>query len=189
VPSGEAERALKGSRQFADRHRESPGFACEGRAVQPGSVRVQISRKPATDIPAAYRALLYEHLIDRLRNLQGVRVVYREGQAIDHDNCSQFKVQVVIAGFQLGSQVLRASTGLLGMFLAPTKLKLDATFSDTFTGQHSGERFNSTVRDDAENTKVAGKAASLLAKHFSSAVKRFERPHLKTGVAQHGYAN
>ena len=142
--------------------------------MQPGSVLVLASKQPATDVPAAYRALVYEHLIDRLRDLHGVRVVYREGQAIDHENCSQFKVQVVIAGFQLGSQVLRASTGPLGMFLAPTELKMDVTFTDTFTGQCTEEHFKSTVRDDSESTTVAGKAARL-ARHFSSALKRLEK--------------
>jgi hypothetical protein len=175
LPLGEAEPALENSGPFADFHHESRGFGCEGRAVQPGSVLVQVSRQSPTDVPAAYRALVYEHLIDRLRDLHGVRVVYRQGQTIDRENCSQFKVQVVIAGFQLGSQVLRASTGPLGMFLAPTELKMDATFTDTFTGQLTEEHVKSTVRDDSESTKVAGKAASILARHFSSALKLFEK--------------
>ena len=145
LPLGEAQRALEHSGQFADFHHESPGLGCDGRVVQPGSVLV-LASSPATDVPAAYRALVYEHLIDRLRDLHGVRVVYREGQAIDHENCSQFKVQVVIAGFQLGSQVLRASRPTWNVPCS-TELKMDVTFTDTFTGQCTEEHFKSTVRD------------------------------------------
>jgi len=189
LPLGEAERALKDSSQFADLHRESPDPACEGGSFQPDSVVVQVSKQPLTDVPAAYRALVYEHLVNRLRDLRGVRVVYREGQAMDQDKCPQFKLQVVIAGFQLGSQVLRASTGPLGMFLSPTQLNLDATFTDASTGQRTAEHFNSTVRDDSENTKVAGKAARLLARHFSSALKRFETSRVQTRVSRRAHAN
>lgn len=176
LPPGEAEQALESSGQFADSHQKPPRFDCEGQQVQAGSVLVQFSRQPQADVPAAYRALVYEHLVDRLRDLHGVRLVYREGQDIDHENCSRFKLQVVIAGFQPGSQILRASTGPIGMFLAPTELKMDATFSDNFTGQRTQEQFKSTVRDDSESRKVADKAASILARHFSLALRRLEEP-------------
>ena len=175
LPSGEAPHALARSVQIVDSHPESQDIGCERRSVQSGSVFLRISHE-TNDVPPAYRALLYEHLVDRLRRLRGMQAIYREGQQMEQGNCPQFEVHLAIAGFRSGNQVLRASTGPIGMFISPTKLTTDVTFSDLSTGQSTHRKINSTVRDDSESWSVADKAAKSLAKHFSSASRMMTKP-------------
>lgn len=168
LPDGEAQRALESSVRTTLSDPESDNSGCEGQPVQPGSVLLRMSLQPRSDVPSAYRALIYEHFVDRLSRVRGVRLVYREGQKTDEGICPQFNVQVAIASFHPGSQVMRASTGPIGMFAAPTELTVDVTFSDASTGERTHQRIKSTIRDDSESWRVTEKAARSLVKHFSS---------------------
>ena len=178
LPSGEALRAVESSSRIGLVPNNSGDSECEEQPMQPGTVVLRMSSQPQLHVPAAYRALLYEHLVDRLRRVHGMQVVYREGQETDQGSCPEFVIDVAIAAFRPGNQVVRASTGPIGMFVAPTELTMNATFSDLPHGQSLHRQLKSTVRDDSESTRVSEKAAKSLAKHFASASKKLQKTSL-----------
>ena len=153
-----------------------PAAVCEGQPVQSGSVLVRVSVEDQVAVPAAYRALVYEHLLDKLRHEAGMGRIYRYGEIGGDAGCPQYTVHVSIAGFKQGSQVMRAATGPIGMFAAPTQLTMDVAFSDASGKLNTHETLKSTIRTETESKKVADGAAKNIAKHFSAALKAAGKP-------------
>lgn len=126
-------------------------------------------------MPAAYRALVYEHLVDRLQQVRGVSHVYREGQLNAGSACPEYTVHLAIAGFSQGSQVKRAVMGPVGMFAGTTQMMFDATFADGSGDGDVHEQVKATVRGESESTGVADAVAKSLAKRFAATKKEFEK--------------
>ena len=109
LPADAAERALQSFLQMPTLHREAVNAVCSGDSVNPGSVLVSAPAWDQAQVPAAYRALVYEHLVDRLQRLKGIGHVYRDGESGAQAGCPQDTVHISIAGFKQGSQVDRKS--------------------------------------------------------------------------------
>jgi len=176
LPANEADRALQSFSQMPVVHREIQRAACQGNAIQPGSVLVSAPAWDQVEVPAAYRALVYEHLIDRLQHLEGVGHVYRDGEADSGNGCPQYSIHISIAGFKQGSQVKRAVMGPVGMFVGTTQMTFDATFTDASGKLNMHQQVKATVRGESESTNVANSVAKSLAKRYSSAQKEFGKP-------------
>lgn len=175
LPANEAEHALQSFAEMPPVHREAVNAVCHGGAVKPGSVLVSAPAWDQFEVPAAYRALVYEHLIDRLQQVQGIGHVYRDGESDSQSGCPQYTVQISIAGFTQGSQVKRAVMGPVGMFVGTTQMTFDATFTDASGRLNAQEQIKATVRGESESTNVADGVAKTLAKHYASAKKGFEK--------------
>jgi hypothetical protein len=179
LPANEAERALESFAEMPPVPREAADRVCHGTPVKPGSVLVSAPTWDQIEVPAAYRALVYEHLIDRLQRLEGISHVYRDGESeFQHDaeaGCPQYTVHISIAGFTQGSQVKRAVMGPVGMFVGTTQMTFDATFTDASGRWNAQELVKATVRGESESTNVADSVAKTIAKHYASAKKGFEK--------------
>jgi hypothetical protein len=179
LPANEAERALQSFAEMLPVPREAVNTVCQGGPVKPGSVLVSAPAWDQIEVPAAYRALVYEHLIDRLQHVQGIGHVYRDGESnVQHDSqlgCPQYTVHISIAGFTQGSQVKRAVMGPVGMFVGTTQMTFDATFTDASGRWNTQEQVKATVRGESESTNVADNVAKTLAKRYASAKKEFEK--------------
>jgi hypothetical protein len=175
LPAKEAERALQNFAQMPPVLREAGTDVCRGAPVKPGSVLVSAPTWDEIDVPAAYRALVYEHLIDRLQRLQGISHVYRDGESAADSGCPQYTVQISIAGFAQGSQVKRAVMGPVGMFVGTTQMTFDATFTDASGKLNSHEQVKATVRGESESTNVADSVAKAIVKHYAAAKKGYEK--------------
>ena len=175
LPANEAERALQSFAQMPPVSREGVNTVCQGGPVKPGSVLVSAPAWDQIEVPAAYRALVYEHLIDRLQHVQGIGHVYRDGESIADAGCPQDTVHISIAGFTQGSQVKRAVMGPVGMFVGTTQMTFDATFTDASGRWNAKEQVKATVRGESESTNVADSVAKTLAKRYASAKKEFEK--------------
>lgn len=115
-------------------------------------------------VPVAYRALVYEHIVDRIRRVQGAGHVYREGEMNGEHACPQYTIKISIVSFKAGNQVMRATMGPLGFFAGTTKMNLNFAISDA-TGQlHVTEQLKATVRGESESKNVADTVAKNLAK-------------------------
>jgi hypothetical protein len=178
LPANEAEHALQSFATLPVVHREMEDAACQG-AVKPESVLVEAPVWEQVEVPAAYRALVYEHLVDRLQHVEGVGRVYRNGENTIGSECPQYTVHISIAGFSQGSQVKRAVMGPIGMFVGTTNMTFNATFTDASGRFNTHEQVKATVRGESESMNVADGVAKSLAKHYASAKKQFE----KTNVA------
>jgi hypothetical protein len=175
LPANEAERALQSFAEMPPIHREAVNTGCQGRSVKPGSVLVSAPAWNQVEVPAAYRALVYEHLIDRLQHAQGIGHVYRDGESNAEAGCPQYNLHISIAGFNPGSQVKRAVMGPVGMFVGTTQMTFDATFTDASGRWNTHEHVKATVRGESESTNVADSVAKTIAKHYAAAKKGFEK--------------
>jgi hypothetical protein len=179
LPANEAEAALQSFSQMPAVHREAVNAACHGGPVVPGSVLVAAPDWDPVQVPAAYRVLVYEHLIDRLQRLQGVGHIYRAGESGAQTGCPQYTIHISIAGFAQGSQVKRAVMGPVGMFVGTTQMIFEATFTDASGRLSAQEQIKAAVRGESESTNVADGIAKAIAKHYVSAKKECEKTRVE----------
>jgi hypothetical protein len=172
LPANEAERALQSFALAPSPIRRASDAACQNPQVEPGSVLVSTPNWDHVEVPAAYRALVYEHVIDRLRHTKDIGHVYRDGEENDHDGCPQHTIRISIATFKEGSSVKRAFLGPAGMFVGTTQMKFDVTFTDASAKQESSEQITATMRGESESSNVADHIAKNLAKHYATALKK-----------------
>jgi len=126
-------------------------------------------------VPAAYRALVYEHLIDRIQSTKEVAHVYRDGEGNGQGACPQYTVHISIAAFKEGSSVKRAFLGPAGMFVGATQMKFDVAFTDASGKLSTSEQITATIRGESESTGVADHVAKDVAKHYTKALKNADK--------------
>lgn len=122
LPANEAGRALQSFALAPVPQRKVSEAACRSAAVDPNSVLVAAPNWDHAEVPAAYRALVYEHVIERLSRTKGVGHVYRDGENNGMTACPQYTIRISIENFKEGSEVTRASTGPVGMFVGTTQM-------------------------------------------------------------------
>ncbi|MDE1160458.1 MAG: hypothetical protein PW792_00775 [Acidobacteriaceae bacterium] len=174
LPAQEAERALADFAGTPFTPHPALPFVCEGRPIEPGSVVVDPTNWEHAEVPAAYRALVYEHLVDRLRVTKGVGHVYRPGELRSSSVCPQFTIRTSIEVFKPGNQIKRAALGPVGMFVGTTQMSFTATFSDSTGRLQHMEQIKASVRSQSESTGVATKVSKSIAKHYAMAIRTAE---------------
>lgn len=172
LPASEAARALESFVQTPAAPKSATAAACRGSLVEPNSVLVAAPDWARSQVPEAYRGLLYEHTIDRLQKTKGVAHVYREGEHFADRMCPQYTIRMSIASFKEGSSVKRASMGPAGMFVATTQMVFDLNITDASGTVNSNEQIRATIRGEVESTNVADKTAKALAKHYDAAIRK-----------------
>lgn len=182
LPADAAEQALHSFAQMPTLRHEAADTVCSGDSVNPGSVLVSAPAWDQAQVPAAYRALVYEHLIDRLQRLKGIGHVYRDGESGAQAGCPQYTVHISIVGFTQGSQVKRAVMGPAGMFVGTTQMKFDVIFTDASGKLNANEQIKATVRGESESTTVADTVAKSIAKHYASAKKGIDKADINGSV-------
>jgi hypothetical protein len=98
--------------------------------IKPKSVLVSFPYWEESEVPAAYRVLMYEHLIDRLAHIDGISHIYRDGEDRGPGVCPQYTIHIAVTGFKQGSQVQRAVTGPVGFFVGTTQMRFDTSITD-----------------------------------------------------------
>jgi hypothetical protein len=152
--------------------------ACDGATVKPGSVLIAAPVWEQIEVPASYRALVYEHLVDRMRRVQGVSQVYREGEPGVQRGCPQSTVRIAIAGFRPGSQVKRAMMGPAGFFTGTTQMNFHVTMSDQAGVWNVNDDVKATVRGESESKNIADSVAKNVAKRYASERAKFEKSQI-----------
>ena len=158
----------------------SPMGAC-ARTSGPKTVLVPSPRWNNVDVPAAYRAMVYEHIVDRMQHLKGVARVIREGEA--GTVCPNYSVTISVVSFKPGNQVVRAMTGPVGLFVGTTQLAFQITIEDAAGTLHSVQDFKTTVRGEGESKNIADGVAKKIAKSYAKTVKQFEDSSSAAGTA------
>ena len=75
LPGNEAEQALRAITPSPVAYRDVPSPACSVAEVKRDSILVKQLTSGQTDFPVAYRVLVYEHIIDRLRQTQEAKSI------------------------------------------------------------------------------------------------------------------
>jgi hypothetical protein len=175
LPANEADRALQNFALTPVPPREVSDVTCQNAAIELKSVLVSAPDWDHAEVPAAYRALVYEHLIDRLQRTKSVGHVYRDGEGNGQSACPQYTVHISIEAFKQGSSVKRALLGPAGMFVGTTQMKFDVTFTDASEKLNVNEQIKATMRGESESTDVADHVAKSLAKHYATALKNADK--------------
>ncbi|MDR3504896.1 MAG: hypothetical protein P4L52_01495 [Acidocella sp.] len=153
---------------------------CEAGKLRPDTVRVLEPGWNDVEVPAAYRALVYEDLVKQLAVVKGISQVYRDGEQDADGACPAYTVELTATGYKQGSQVARASTGPVGLFVGTTQLKFDARITSAVGGLDYRAELRATVRGETESIKVADGVAKKLAKEFAKSQKQYRRPNVVT---------
>lgn len=123
------------------------------------------------NVPAAYRAMVYEHLVDRLRRSDINLRVKRDGEATA--GCAQPAIRLAIVSFKPGNQVQRSMTGPIGFFAGTTQMVFRVEVSDASGAVLASEQIKATVRGDGESRGVTEAVAKKIAKAY---VKSLQHP-------------
>lgn len=153
----------------------APLISCQGASGLAGAVLVSPPTWTEADVPAAYRAAVYEHIINRLQKVQGVTHVYRAGEPETQPVCPQFTIAVSVVSFKPGNQVARASMGPIGFFAKTTQMVFNATITDVSGHLNKTEPLKATVRGESESMTIADSIAKRLAKLYANDLKEFNR--------------
>ena len=185
MPPAQAEAgvALFSQTPVASQPPPSPNI-CANRAVTPGSVLVATPNWNNAQVPAAYRALVYEHVVNRLQGLKGVSRVYRDGSVPSDGACSAYTVRISVRRFKQGNQIERASLGPVGMFVGATQLSFDFKITDPSGRVNQSEQVKASIRMESESTGVADKLAKALAKQYLATLKSQEAAAPNVQVAE-----
>jgi hypothetical protein len=175
LPAKEADRALENFVVTPVPPRKVSDAVCRNAPIEPKSVLVSAPNWNQAEVPAAYRALVYEHLIDRIQSTKEVAHVYRGGEGSGQGACPQYTVHLSIATFKEGSSVKRAALGPAGMFVGTTQMKFDVTFTDSSGELNTSEQITATMRGESESTNVADHVAKSIAKHYATALKNADK--------------
>lgn len=171
LPAQEAARALEGFRKLPFAANELRSDPCQDNSVRPRSVLLALPDWTQVEVPAAYRALVYERLYEHLSKAKGIDHVYRVGEKSAGQGCPESTLQITVDAFKEGNQVRRASLGPVGMFVGTTLLKFAATVTDASGKVALQEELRVAVRSEDENMTVANSAAKKLVKHYSKVLK------------------
>jgi hypothetical protein len=171
LPGDEAEQALHSIAWSPATHdeerQEQQQTRCPIADVKPDSILVAKPVSDKTDFPAAYRVLLYEHIIDRLSKDSDVEV-YRDGR----ESCSHYTMHMSITAFKPGSQVERAFMGPMGFFVGVTQIALDLEVRDAKGAVVIREQIKTTQRGESESMNVIKKLAHQVVKKWEEKQKQ-----------------
>ncbi|MCU1323363.1 MAG: hypothetical protein JWM43_3012 [Acidobacteriaceae bacterium] len=172
LPANEAQRALQSFALTSIPPQKSANPVCQDASTEPKSVLVLRPDWDQAEVPAAYRSLVYEHVIDRLRRTKNAGQIYRDGEDSAHPSgCPQYTVRMAIKTFKEGSSVKRSMFGSLGYFVGTTQVKFDVTMSDASGRINNREEIKATIRGQTESTNVADSFAKSIAKRYSKLLK------------------
>lgn len=153
----------------------TPSISCQDASGLTGAVLVSPPTWTEADVPAAYRAAVYEHIINRLQKVQGVSHVYRAGESNTQPVCPQFTIAISVVSFKPGNQVARASMGPIGFFAKTTQMVFNATITDASGRLNKTEPLKAKVRGESESLTIADGVAKRLAKLYANDLKEFNR--------------
>lgn len=174
TPRGDVQEGIQALTEAATAAPVEKKDACEGLVPRAGSVLVAAPVWQQVEVPASYRALVYEHMVDRMQRVKGVTQVLREGEPGPHRGCPETTVRISIVSFRQGSQVKRAVMGPAGMFAGTTQMVFHVTMEGQ-GGLHVAEDVKATVRGESESKNVADGVAKKVAKSFEVERKRYEK--------------
>lgn len=153
-----------------------PAPTCQN--TESRSVLVAAPAWNETQVPAAYRAMVYEHIVDRMQRVEGVDHVFRDGEAGPQPVCPRYTVSISIVSFKPGNQVQRAMTGPVGFFAGTTQMVFNATIRDASGRLNSSQEVKATVRGEGESKNITDGVAKKIAKSYANTTKQFEKATL-----------
>jgi hypothetical protein len=111
--------------------------------------------------------LLYEQLLRRLHKDWSSYAIYRGGEQDANAICPEFTLKIILTSFKKGNGVVRAASGLVGLFAGVTSLELNVRLTNN-KGEAVFERnIKTSIRGDSESLDLADSAAKSTLKKVS----------------------
>lgn len=170
LPGNEAEEALRNITPSPVAHHQAANPSCGVAGIEPHSILVKQLTSDQSDFPAAYRVLVYEHIIDRMRQVPA-SVVHRDGVADSRGDCSQYTMRLSTTGYKPGSQVKRASMGPAGFFVGVTQITLNLEITDANGTVIIHDQIKAAQRGESESMNVIDKIAQQVVRKWAKAQK------------------
>jgi hypothetical protein len=154
------------SERFASSH--SPLDPAQSRENCPasGSQQTALSLLPVinngVDLPAEYRALIYEHLLLRLQTTRGRLRAFRSGAPDGSSGCNGWQVSIQVRSFQRGNSVKRALLGPVGLFAGVTSLQCRLVVTDSRGKSLLEEEVSAGMRGDSESLDLGATIAKSI---------------------------
>jgi hypothetical protein len=174
LPGNEAEEALRNITPSPLASQDLSSAPCSIAGVKPNSILVKQPKVDQVDVPAAYRVLVYEHIVKRLREIPGADV-HRDGVTGGGENCSQYTMRLSTTAFKPGSQVERASMGPVGIFVGVTQITLDLEITDAKGTTVLRDQIKATQRGESESMNVIDKIAQQVVKKWAKEQKQMQK--------------
>jgi hypothetical protein len=141
---------------------------CSGLGL-PDAILVEPIAATDVELPAEYRVLLYEQLVDQLRVSNGAGTVYRTGDTAAP--CAAKKLQLTVTAFKKGNEAVRAATGPVGFFVGTTSVGFHVSVVDG-SGTVLFERsLKENKHGDGDSLSVARDLAKSVSKRLAKAEK------------------
>jgi hypothetical protein len=176
LPANEADRAVKILSAAPITHHDPASNACHSSQPQSKTIRIPLPAWNNINVPPAYRALVYEHIVEELRKSSQFDRVYRDGEEDEHGGCPQYTAQFSIKNFKAGNQVERAAMGPIGMFVGTTQILFDVKVSDAQGRMLFNDQIKSTTRGESESTGIAKAVAKKFSKKLAESRKHDAAP-------------
>lgn len=166
LPANEAEQALHSVTPLLVVHSQAPSEPCSMANLNPNSILVKQPTVGKAQIPSAYRVLVYEHIVDRLRKSPGAEV-HRDGGLDGQSTCSQYTMSLSTTAFKPGNQVERASMGPVGFFVGVTEIIVDLEVKDAKGIVVFRDQIQAKERGESESMNVIDKLAQQVVKRWA----------------------
>ncbi|HEY2039680.1 MAG TPA: hypothetical protein VGG95_08440 [Edaphobacter sp.] len=179
LPGNEAVQALHAITPPPSAHHAVPNnIPCPVAQGTPNSISLKQLSSSQPDFPIAYRALIYEHLVDRLEQAPGTEV--RRDRIDGQGNCSQYTMQLSITAFAPGSQVKRASMGPVGFFVGVTQITLNMEITDAKGAVLFRDQIKASQRGESESVNIIDKIAHQAVKKWENEQARLQKRALRS---------
>ena len=174
LPGNEAAEALRHFTLSSVAPHNVSSAPCLSAGVKANSILIKQPAFGQAEFPAAYRVLVYEHIVDRMRRVPGTEVL-RDGVNNGQDDCAQYTMRLSMAAFKPGSQVERASMGPAGFFVATTQMTLDLEITDAKNTVVLRDQIHATERGESESMNVIDKLAQQVVKKWAAEQKQMRK--------------
>jgi hypothetical protein len=149
---------------------EPPARVCTG--AQPRSVLLAPVAASGVELPAEYRALLYEQLLKQLKAKLPADTFLRAGDLAAGTGCAALILRITVEDFKKGNRAVRASAGPLGFFLGTTSLHFDINLQDSRGATIIAEQIKKSNRSDSDSLGIADNIAKDVAKRLDRALQK-----------------
>jgi hypothetical protein len=165
VPKTQAAIAQQQLLSFTQSAPVNPPATCDGQ-ILPNTVLVSPIISAGIDLPAEYRVLLYEQMVEELKKSSGNAAVLRMGDVTAP--CAAAKLRLSVTAFNKGNETVRASTGPVGLFIGATSVK----FHVDLVAHDGAELFEKDLKESKHGDSDSLSVTHDLAKSVSKRLKK-----------------
>jgi hypothetical protein len=139
---------------------------CDG-SIAPRTLVVLPIVATGINLPAEYRVLLYEQMVQALKRSSGNAVIIRVGDTAAA--CAATRLQLSVTAFKKGNEAVRASTGPVGLFVGATSVKFQVDLDDLNGKELFSKALKESKHGDADSLNVTQDLAKSVVKRLEKA--------------------